>query len=134
MPLFTCVRTMDATFILITSITAIANVIIHKRREQDTRKISSVYTIKFAFWASRSAWLVGSIGAIAVSVVEPAPGEGARAVPAGDHLRREVRLVCRNNLVRTRGGNRCGGGRTGMWLLHPGEKRRLAVARRRRRR
>lgn len=68
---------MDATFILVTSIATIANVIIHKRREQDTRMISNIYTVKFAFWASRSAWLVGSIGAIAVSVVEPAPGEGA---------------------------------------------------------
>ena len=38
-------------------------------------------------------WLIGSIDAVAVPVVEPAPREGARAVSAGDHLRREVRLI-----------------------------------------
>lgn len=38
-------------------------------------------------------WLIGSIAAVAVPVVEPAPRERARAVSAGDHLRREVRLI-----------------------------------------
>jgi len=41
--------------------------------------------------------LIGSIGAVAVAVVEPDPREGARAVPASDHLRREVRLILGRN-------------------------------------
>lgn len=44
-------------------------------------------------------WLIGSIGAVAVTVVEPAPRKGARAVSAGDHLRREVRLIWGNDSV-----------------------------------
>jgi len=42
-------------------------------------------------------WLICSIGAVAVAVVEPDPREGARAVLASDHLRREVRLILGRN-------------------------------------
>lgn len=61
------------------------------------RGVSNISAVKLAFWTSRGTWLVGPIGAVAVPVVEPAPREGARAVPAGDHLGREVRLILGRN-------------------------------------
>ena len=79
-------------------------------------------------------WLIGSIGAVAVAVVEPDPREGARAVPASDHLRREVRLIWGNDSVRNRDETRCGGRRLCERLVHLGAKRRRAVVQRRRRR
>jgi hypothetical protein len=83
---YTSVGTMNATFVLVASIAAITDSIIHTRRVNELWRTSNVPTVKFAIWTCRSSRLIGAVETIAEVVVETISCERFGAIFAFDNI------------------------------------------------